>query len=77
MLPFQNEQQQELEITEVLSDIVEELLAVDFTDEARKPKMISVTTTKNLKYLWSSPSGEREVETVPTYAGRRHSANIM
>ena len=52
MLPFQNEQQQELEITEVLSDIVEELLAVDFTDEARKPKMISVTTTKNLKYLW-------------------------
>ena len=32
---------------DMLSDIAEKISAVDFTDEARKPKMIS----KNMKYL--------------------------
>ena len=51
MLVVQNEQEEESEIKEVISDVEEEVSAVDFVDEARsqsRPKMILKKTKRFL-----------------------------
>ena len=80
MLLMQNEQEEESEIEEVMSDIEEEVSAVDFVDEAREPeqtKDVFNEDNKDFGMPFVSPSGKRWVETVPAHSGRRRIANIL
>ena len=63
-----------------MSNIDEEVSAVDFVDEAREPEQIKDDFNEDKEDFgmsFVSSSGERWVETVPANFGRRHSANIL
>ena len=80
MLLVYNQQEEEFEIKEVMYNFEEEILAVDFVDEGRKPERTEDDFNEDNEYFlisFASPSGERCVETVQAHSGRRHSAIIL
>ena len=77
MLLVQNEQEEESEIEKVMSDIEEEVSAVDFVNEAWEPEQTEDDfneDNEDFEMPFVSSSGERWVKTVPAHSGRRHSA---
>ena len=75
MLSMQNEQEEGHETEEVMSDIKEEISAVDVVDEAREPEKTKDDFNENNKdfeMFLVSPFDEHYKKTVPAYSERRH-----